>query len=316
MTDEQIVEGTDLSPPETAETEMMRLEVEANPEVRLAMFEKLAELAPRFAQAQNTILAAMTYAGDWLEFSGMMCLKSAAAERIARLFPYKIEDGVVSRREEFTDAIGKGYRIVYEGYASCQGRRVWAMGCYSSREAFVARKGGEWKADEEINENNIRRAAYHYFIGNCLKSLFGLRAIPVEEWEKVMAKTGRPDAKTGKVPFKSGTKGGTSTDDSAKQAELCTACQTIVNAGFGVEHHEGKVKLMQLSDDDFEKVSTGKSIDIARKVCIGLSAFPDKKDKTKMVAGLSADQLKGKRLEISLATAKKLADKAVQDANT
>jgi len=147
-----------------------------------------------------------------------MCLGSAGAERVGRLFGYRILD-VTDKKEDFTDSIGKGYRYIYSGKIAMDNRVVFAIGQFSTRDKFLGFKDNEWRPVEEINENNIRQAAYHIFIGNSIKALLGLRGIPDREWRQIMNKIGSDPSKATTVRRGEGTKGGTKSDDSAKQKE-------------------------------------------------------------------------------------------------
>jgi hypothetical protein len=54
-----------------------------------------------------------------MEFDGKMCLSSAGAERVGRLFDIQYFE-TNWQKEKFTDAIGEGYRYVYECKAARQ----------------------------------------------------------------------------------------------------------------------------------------------------------------------------------------------------
>jgi len=293
---------TEISPEESASTEMATLTAEGDIDVFTSQLEKKAALAPRIKAAQDAILASQTYPSDWIEHGSMMCLSSAGAERVGRLFNIKFFE-VKDKKEDFTDSIGKGYRFVYEGKATMDNRVTFATGMFSTREKFLAFANGVWKPVEDINENNIRRAAYHIFIGNAIKSLLGLRNIPKTEWTKIMNRIGSDAKAAGAVRYGKTTKGGTTQDDSALQKELAEACIAISNAGYYVEKYEGKWKLCQQTDEQ----SIAEPVALAKQICEQISSFEGKD--SKVVLGKPASQLKGKRLEISLKTAKDLAAK-------
>jgi hypothetical protein len=220
-TDNDVVEA------DTPQQEIYRMDQEGDPEVMLAVLEKKAQLAPRFKAAQDTILASQTYARDWTEFDGRMCLSAAGAERVGRLFDIQYFE-TTWLKEEFTDAVGKGYRYVYECKAALGSRITYALGVYSSRDAFLGQESGQYKVLEDVDENNIRRAAYSLMKGNAIKSLLGLRGIPKEEWQKLMHAAGRPARK---APPGKGTRGGTIGPDQARQKELAELCLALAHAG-------------------------------------------------------------------------------------
>ena len=198
----------DAEPIESQATELAKVMTEGDPELTLAIMEKKAELAPRMNKALNTILITQTYPEDWTEQGGKMCLSSAGAERVARLFSIRFHDQK-AKKEEFSDTIGRGYRYIYECVASMGDREVFAQGAYSTRDKFLGSVGGEYRATEDINENNIRNAAYHICIGNAIKALLGLRGIPAERFNQIMAGAGQDPAKASAVKRGSGTQGGT-----------------------------------------------------------------------------------------------------------
>lgn len=299
------VETQPVEPVESPATELANIVNEGDPDLMLALLEKKAELATRFKAAQDTILASQTYPADWQVFGegdkAKACLSSAGAERVGRLFDYKVFD-VKARKEEFTDSNGKAYRYVYEGFAMMGNKTIFAQGVYGIRDKFLGYANNEWKSPEEINENHVRNAAYHIFIGNAIKSLLGLRGIPADEYKEIMGKTGQKAERTGKHTYGSGTKGGTSTDDSGKQKELAELCIKIATAGWYVELYQGEWKLTQMTDAQ----SIAEPVAVAEGICTQISGF---KGKDGWVNGLPANKLKGKRLSITLKTATMLVEK-------
>ncbi len=289
---------TELQPIESPSTELAKVMTEGDPEYYLALLEKKAELAPRANKAINALMAAATYAEDWVRHGDMMCLKSAGAERVARAgFAIRFYN-CVNRKEEFTDVEGKGYRYVFEGEVSLADRIVFSQGVYSTRDKFLGYADHKYRAIEDINENNIRNAAYHIFCGNGIKALLGLRNIPVRVFNEIF---GESAAKATKVNYGKGTKGGTSQDDTAHQQELDELCIDFANAGQTVtmgedgEHWE----LCSVSE-----VEDRKAEEIANEICVRLSAFTSKEGK--IIAGKSAKNLRGKWLDITLNKAREL----------
>ncbi len=278
--------------------DIVKIECEGDPEVMLAILAKKAKLAPLFRAHLDAILAAHTFADDWKEFDGIMCLKSAGAERVGREFPIQFFD-VRYHREEWTDALGKAYRFVYEGRAAMGGHIIYAIGAYGTRDPFLGKKDKELRAIEEINPTTLQNAAYHIFCGNSIKALLGLRGIPVKEWEQMMARTGRNGAQATKVEHGKGTQGGTTREDSAKQKELAEICLEIANAGKIIVASED-FKTFTL-DDSWE---SNDPQEVARDNCIRLSTFIGQGGKKN--EGLEVKSLKGGRLEITLRKARDL----------
>jgi hypothetical protein len=279
------------------EREIYQVDDEGDPEVMLAILEKKAQLAPRFKAAQDAILASQTYAQDWTEFEGTMCLSAAGAERVGRLFDIQYFD-TTWLKEEFTDAVGPGYRYVYECQASLGSRITYALGVYSSRDAFLGQCEGQYKALEEVDENNVRRAAYSLMKGNAIKSLLGLRGIPRAEWQKLMHRAGQETRQAGKAARGKGTPGGTRGPDHAKQKELAELCVALAHAGQ---------KVVTTDYQSFRLAPASQPGDLraaAQQICVTLSSF--KNDQGKTISGRGAQGLRGRWLERTLQQARQV----------
>ena len=296
------IEENALEPLEAPTTEIATVLQEGDPETQLITLEKKAELAPRMRAAINTILMTQTFASDWNEQGGKYCLSSAGAERVATLFDISFYD-TVGKKEEFNDAHGKGYRYVFEGKARHCNRVVFVQGSYSTRDKFLGFKGGEWRPVEDINEGNIRNAAYHIYIGNGVKALLGLRSIPVDEWKNIMKGAGKDTSKASTVKRGAGTQGGTTKDDLPKQQELAELCIKIADSGsFPFHNEDGSWELVKGAPSDLQGLE---GMGLAKAVCEEISSFKNKEGK--VVAGKPASKLKGKWLNISLKTAQEIA---------
>lgn len=285
--------------PEGPGTEIATITNTGDPEAMLAILEKKAKLAPRILAATNTILVAATHPEDWTEQGGKMCLSSAGAERVATMFSIRFHDHKWLK-EEFRDEHGQAYRYVYECTASLGDREVFAQGTYSTRDKFLGYNSGKWRPVEDINENSIRSAAYHICQGNAIKALLGLRGIPADRFAEMMSNTGRDASKAATVRRGKGTSGGTSTDDSAMQKQLAEICIYIASGGFTVvKNDKGYCDLVEMGESDDRE-----SVERAKEICEIVSSFIGKGGE--VVNGLPASKLRGKRLEISLSTAKKI----------
>ncbi|MFA6358996.1 MAG: hypothetical protein WCY09_10110 [Candidatus Omnitrophota bacterium] len=290
-------------PEEEKSMALTKVVAEGDPKALLAHLESKAAVAARMRSAIETILISQTYPQDWsIQGAGdkaKACLSSAGAERIARSFPIRYRD-VKWKKEVTTDSEGEAYRYVYEGYAELENRVVYVHGSYSTRDNFLGKADGEWKALENINENSIRSAAYHIFCGNAIKELLGLRGMPAAEYQRIMGGTGRDAAKSTKVDRGQGTQGGSSEDDHRHQVELGEICMAIANAGCTVaQDAEGKWSLTDLSESEDRKVET-----IAGEICALLSGFTG--DKGPVAGKNSPRLLKGKWLSSTLGKARAL----------
>lgn len=293
----------EVEPIETVSTELARVMAEGDPDTMLAVLEKKAELAPRMKAAIETLMVSQTFAEDWtVQGEGdkaKACLSSAGAERISRNFPIRFRD-IVLKREDISDTIGKGYRYLCTGYADLYDRTVYAEGSYSTRDEFLGKAHGEWRPVEDINEGDVRSAAHHIFMGNAVKQLLGLRGMPQSTFEQIMGRSGQDATKASTVRHGAGVQGGTSADDSVHQKELAEICIYIANAGCTVEKNDkGYWSAVQVGDSDDRS-----ELERAKEICEMLSSFTGKDGA--VVPGLPASKLKGKRLEFSLGTARKV----------
>ena len=289
---------TDLEP---TSNDIVMVEHDISPADQAKYITEVAQYAPQIKKAQETLLALNTYPSDWMLFDKKMALNAAGAERVARMFPIKISDFICEGRADFEDEQGKGYRYVYSCKAELKGRVIYSTGTYSTRDAFLGKRGGEWRPLEDINENDIRMAAYRRCQGNAIRALLGIRNIPLDEWQRIMKQTGQDGsaAAADAVPFAKGTKGGTSKDDSTKQKELSEVVYEIVDAGMVCHYDGGNIEL----EANAAPVDTPGDRDLVAKACLlALTQFEGKDGTVKGVT--SYKMLRGKRLNVTLSRTK------------
>ena len=286
----------ELMPVETEEMEMASVIHEGDPATQLAILEQRAALAPRTQKAINTILMVATFPEDWTIQGDKACLGSAGAERVARHFVIRFYDQKCER-QEFADKMGSGYRYVYTCKACMGDREIFAQGAYGTRDKFLGFKDGEWRPLEDINENNMRNGAYHICLGNAIKSMLGLRGIPVKRWREIMGQAGEDTSKVADV--KRAAPANTE-DDKRHQKELANICIALAQGGCtAVRNGDGDYDLEQIGEGDDRA-----PMDVAKATCVALSSFVGQAGKE--VAGRLASELTGKRLEITLARAKEM----------
>lgn len=284
-----------------------------DPEVALQRIEKAAELAPRWEAAVQKILVNATFPSDWEEFGdgdkAKMCLSSAGAERIAKHFPIQIHS-VAFEKEEFTDSVGKGYRYTYSGYARLRERETYVQGNYSTRDKFLGFAGGEYRDIVDMNEGMIRNAAYHIFIGNGIKAILGIRALPVDKFNELMSELGKKASNAGGHSYNRGNQGGsTKTKEQGKaNTDLRNLILEIAEAGYKFSYEgEGKYDLEAvLGDFNVEAV--------AKESCTNLTAFYVKKDKKEVPGVDNVTKMAAKRAGVALGNARKIW-KEFQDQN-
>lgn len=280
------------------ETGLARVTMDDNPEATIAILEKKAQLSARWAQAINTILVTQTVPEDWSEQGGKMCLSSAGAERIGRMFPIRFGQAKYEK-QEFEDKYGRGFRFICTCDVTMNDRTVPAQGSYSTRDKFLGYAHGEWKDPSDVNEGYIRNAAYHICIGNGIKAILGIRNLPKSEYVRIMAAAGHNPGQATTVQRGQGNQGGTSGDDRAKQQELVAICLYIADAGLTVEPDGQDYRVIPISDgDDRDRIER------AKEICCILSSFKGKDGK--VVNGKGASELHGQRLNVTLDKARKI----------
>lgn len=293
----------EIEPEPTRDT--ITIQQDVSPAEQAKYLTEVAKYAPVMKKAQETLLATQTYPADWKRFGnekdGKMALNAAGAERVARLFPIKLADFKCVGKIDFEDEHGKGYRYVYECRAQLKERILYSTGTYSTRDAFLGKAGGEWKDLADINENDIRMAAYRRCQGNAIRALLGIRNIPLDEWERIMEQTGQDGSQVASdgVSYASGTKGGTSKDDKSKQVELSNVIYEIVDAGLMCHYEKGDVEILVNDAADVAER------DLAAKCCLlALTQFEGDKGTVKGVT--SYKMLRGKRLKVTLSRTKEV----------
>lgn len=178
----------------------------------------LAEKAEQYITAMNKIMSAalrITDEKDWIIIGGTPYLQETGASKVSRLFGVSIQ--ILNTTSE-CDALGYKtftYKIKFmlkDQYVECEGSR-------SAKEEFFAGKGKSKKPDE-IDEGDVRRAAYTNCLNNGIKRLIpGLRNIDI----KTLEDAGLDTSKIKGYTFKTGSNGGNSgrAEDSGIKCEKC-----------------------------------------------------------------------------------------------
>lgn len=310
IVDKAMEEGADIRPIETPDTERGALLNASDPMQMLASMERLAEIAPRMADALGRIIIAFTDVED-LTVHGRessdaskwkICLSSASAERVARPFPYRIISTEGPIKEEWSDehgtAYGYRYKIRMELNFFGAPKEVLAEGAYHTRKPFKGKVGGEWRPVEDIDREDIRSAAFHIALGNAFKTALGLRNLSYTRWKHLIERGGRTMEGVAEVKYGNGTKGGSTEQEKASQEELSTILRTIVDAGFYVEHDREKdtYALARVKGTDTYGGCFAASLS-------ALSEFAGKDGQ--WVGRTNVDNLKGKWLYATLGRARK-----------
>lgn len=184
----------------------------------------LAERAERYIEAMNRIMDAalkITSELDWVLIGGKPYLQESGTTKVARLFGISIQ--LIGAPTVEVDADGyktytyKARFMLKDQFIECEGSR-------SMREDFFARSKNGMKKPDEIDDRDVKMAAYTNCLNNGIKRLIpNLRNIDVATLERA----GLDTKKIAGYTFKEGAKGGTS-----KKAEdsglVCSSCGKAV----------------------------------------------------------------------------------------
>lgn len=191
----------------------------------------LAEKADRYITAMNKIMDAalkITNERDWCLIGGSPYLQETGATKIARLFGISIQ--LVG--QPIIECDPQGYKtytykarfMLKDQYIECEGSR-------SMKDDFFAKTKNGLKNLDEIDERDVKMAAYTNCINNGIKRLIpGLRGLDIEMLESA----GFDMNKINGYTFKNGNKGGNSgkANDSGLTCENCGAAITQSVASF------------------------------------------------------------------------------------
>lgn len=185
----------------------------------------LAEKAEQYITAMNKIMDAalkITNELDWVLIGGVPYLQESGATKVARLFGISIQ--LIGKPVVECDALGyktftyKARFMLKDQFVECEGSR-------SSKEDFFAgndnpEKGKKKKKPDEIDERDVKMAAYTNCLNNGIKRLIpNLRNIDVD----TLKRAGLNTEKIKGYIFKTGSKGGNSgkAEDSGIVCEMC-----------------------------------------------------------------------------------------------
>ena len=177
-----------------------------NPSNQLDMTDDiLAAANRRIAQLDKIVKLSIsrTNQHDWVDQGGKPYLTCSGAEKIARLFGVCWKD-VQSEKVISSDETGQFYFYEVAGTFTLGQDSIRAVGTCSQKDQFFAKAGGEIKPLSEIDETNIRKAAYSNMVVNGITRILGIRNLT---WEEVRAGGIDPN-KASKVSYAKGGNGG------------------------------------------------------------------------------------------------------------
>jgi len=113
---------------------------------------------------------------DWVDQQGHPYLTASGAEKIAPLFGVKM-DNLSDKRDEREDDKGKYYLYTFTATFSWKGGSIEAIGTCTSRDKFFAWNSADrtYKILSEVDESNIKKAAYSNLMVNGITRVLGIR---------------------------------------------------------------------------------------------------------------------------------------------
>ena len=191
----------------------------------------LAQRAEQYIDAMNRIMDAalkITNELDWVLIGGKPYLQESGATKVARLFGISIQ--LIGKPVIECDP--QGYRTyTYKARFMLKDQFVECEGSRSMKEDFFAGKGDKMKKPDEIDERDVKMAAYTNCINNGIKRLIpNLRNIDVNTLERA----GLDVSKLRGYTFKTGSKGGNSgsAEDSGLKCSKCDSSITQAEASY------------------------------------------------------------------------------------
>lgn len=142
----------------------------------------LAAANRRIAQLDKIVKLSIsrTNQNDWVDQGGKPYLTCSGAEKIARLFGVCWKD-VKSEKIISSDEQGQYYFYEFSGIFTLGSDSITAVGTCSQKDQFFAKSGGKIKPLSEIDETNIRKAAYSNMVVNGVTRILGIRNLTWEE---------------------------------------------------------------------------------------------------------------------------------------
>lgn len=169
-------------------------------EAELVVSDKSIEIIVAEAEKRVSVLKKIlgvaikrTNPSDWVDQNGKPYLGASGCEKVAPLFGLKME-GVVSERSEREDDKGKYYFYTFMGRFFWAAGDIEAIGTCSSRDKFFGwqsakKENGEiieqagYKPLHDVDETNIKKAAYSNLIVNGVTRALGIRSLAWSDLE-------------------------------------------------------------------------------------------------------------------------------------
>lgn len=181
----EVIDAPDL---EVMQPEEETREMTLNDDDSMDRVIEVAAKIEAYAKAMDSILNVIikrSYEGDWVCHAKQddppekkkANLGAAAAERIAQFLGIQERNWTHGIKEWSEDK--QHYTWVYEADFGFKGRWVHAVGKAGTRDKFFGFAHKEWKPLSEVQEDHIKTAAFRACRKEGVRTLFGLRSIPL-----------------------------------------------------------------------------------------------------------------------------------------
>lgn len=205
----------------------------------------LAEKAEKYIDAMNRIMDAalrITNELDWVLIGGKPYLQESGTTKVARLFGISIQligaPTIEFDNEGYKTYTYKARFMLKDQFIECEGSRGM------KEDFFAKQKDKPLKKPDEIDERDVKMAAYTNCLNNGIKRLIpNLRNIDVATLERAGIDVGKINGYT----FKEGSKGGakaSSAEESGLKCEKCGAAITQKVASYS-QSKFGKMYCME-----------------------------------------------------------------------
>ena len=180
----------------------------------------LAERAEQYITAMNRIMDAalkITNELDWVLIGGKPYLQESGSTKVARLFGISIQ--LLGQPTVSVD--NEGYKtFTYKARVMLKDQFIECEGSRSMKDDFFAKRGGKLLKPDEVDERDVKMAAYTNCLNNGIKRIIpNLRNIDTEKLEKA----GLDVSKINGYTFKEGSKGG-ATKSAESSGLVCESC--------------------------------------------------------------------------------------------
>lgn len=185
----------------------------------------LANKAEQYIEAMNRIMDAalkITTEYDWILIGGKPYLQESGTTKVARLFGISIQ--LIG--QPLVEFDNEGYKtFTYKARFMLKDQFIECEGSRSMRDDFFAKTKDGLKKPDEIDERDVKMAAYTNCLNNGIKRLIpNLRSLDISALEKAGLEIGKIRGYT----FKTGSKGGTAPANAEESGLKCEACGKAV----------------------------------------------------------------------------------------